>query len=436
MSEAGGESATDSAASRTASPVAEQDPQRLALRQKVLVVLGAAVGLAFGFGPVFLGVMGIVLKPMAASFEWSRADVAILPTLAYAGLAFGAPLSGYIADRRGWNKVIAFSIGLLFLGMMAIAVAPANHAYIIAVGVLIGLVGTATSPAGYIAVISLVFDRRLGMAMGLAMIGTGVGATTLPIIAGMLSELMDWRWTFACVGGLGLVLGWLAHRLIFGVLGRGESRAHSRKELLPVGEGLSLGEALRGYRFWLIAVVAALVGGTTEGAFMHLVSHATDRGVSLSLAAQSAGLMGLGVGVARTGVGLLLDKMFAPLVALCSFFLGAAGLYLLTADIVQFPWLLPLATLLVGLAMGAQGDLVPFLAKRYFGVRAIGSIFGALVGLFAVGAALGTYAYGWSFDLLKSYAPGYQAAAVICGACGLAVLLLGRYRYTPARAAQ
>lgn len=428
---------TDIAAGSTECVLEEQDRLRLTLRQKVLVVLGAAIGLAFGFGPIFLGVMGIVLKPMAASFDWSRADVAILPTLAYAGLALGAPLSGHIADRRGWNKVIAISIGLLFLGMMAIAVAPANHAYIIAVGILIGLVGTATTPAGYIAVISLVFDRHLGMAMGLAMIGIGIGAATLPIIAGMLVELMDWRWTFACIGGLGLVLGWVSHRLIFGVLGAGETAAGSgrtaraAKELLPVGEGLSLSEAVRGYRFWLIAVVAALVGGTTEGAFMHLVSHATDRGVSLSLAAQSAGLMGLGVGVARTGVGLLLDKVFAPLVAMCSFFLGGAGLYLLTTDIVQFPWLLPLSTLLVGLAMGAQGDLVPFLAKRYFGVRAIGSIFGALVGLFAVGAALGTYAYGWAFDLMKSYTPGYQAAAIVCGVCGLAVLLLGRYRFVP-----
>lgn len=426
---------TDNTESPTGSNSENQGYRRLTPRQQVLVIVGAAVGLAFGFGPAFLGITGILLKPMAISFDWGRADISMLPTLAFAGLAVGAPLTGHIADRIGWNRVIALSIVFLSLGMLAVAVAPPNHAYIMAVGLFIGLAGTATSPAGYISVISLVFDRRLGLAMGVAMIGIGIGAVSLPIIAGMLLEIMDWRQVFAVFGGVSLLLGIAGHQLIFRVLGNGNSTAgnsrtaHAAKEDQPTAVGILLSQAVRNYRFWLIGVVSGLVAATIEGAFMHLAAYATDRGVSLALASQSAGMMGLAVGVARPVIGFLLDKIFAPFVALGSLFLGAAGLYLLTADIIQFPWLVPTSAFLVGLAMGAQGDLLPFLAKRYFGVRAFGSIYGALVGIFAIGAGSGTYAYGWSYDLLKSYTPGYQGAALVCGCCGLALLALGRYRF-------
>ncbi len=401
----------------------------------MLVVLGAAVGLACGFGPVFLGVTGIVLKPMAASFDWSRADVAILPMLGLGGASVGAPLIGYIADRTGWNKVIAISIVLFSLGLMVLAGAPASHAFIVTIGILIGMAGAGTTPAGYIAVISLVFDRRLGLALGLAMIGSGVGGAAMPIIAGRLLVLLDWRLTYVCVGGFCLVTGVVAHQLIFRTLANSESAAGSgttgqaAEEVLPAGDGLTLSQAIRDYRYWLIGVVVVLVAGATLGTYVHLVSYATDRGISPALAAQSAGLVGFGIALGRIGVGLMLDKLFAPLVALGSFLLGAAGNYLLTTDILQSAWPLPLAGVLVGLAMGAEGDLVPFLTKRYFGVRAFGSIYGPLMGLAGIGSALGAYAYGWCFDLLQSYTPILQASAIICCICGFAILFLGPYRF-------
>ena len=41
------------------------------------IVAGAALGLAVGFGPMFFSTAGIFLKPMAESFQWTRADVAM-----------------------------------------------------------------------------------------------------------------------------------------------------------------------------------------------------------------------------------------------------------------------------------------------------------------------------------------------------------------------
>lgn len=419
----------------------DDDSGHLTLRDKTLVLVGAALGLACGYGPFFLGVAGVFLKPMAASLDWSRAEVGILPMLSMIGSAIGAPLIGYMADRKGWGKVIAFSIVFLSLGILAVSVVPPNHAYFVTLGLLIGIVGVATTPAGYNAVISLVFERRLGMALGFASIGIGAGVMAMPIVAAKLIEVMDWRQAYACLAGSSLLLGVVAHQLIFRVLHANRSASDSSRsrtanvlmESTHAAEGLSLGQAMRSYRFWLIGVVAALVSGTTLAMLIHLVSYATDRGITLTVAAQAAGLMGVGVAVTRVGVGFMLDKIFAPLVACGALLLSAAGFYLLTGDILQSTWLLPLAAVLVGISQSAEGDLLPFFAKKYFGVRAFGSIYGALFAFVPIGSALGTYLYGWSFDLLKSYLPILQVSAILLFVCSLGTLMLGRYQYATGR---
>lgn len=409
----------------------------LTLNQKVLVLLGAAVGLAGGFGPCFFGVAGIMLKPMAFAFGWNRADVSILPTLGFAGIAISAPLIGYIADRTGWRKVTGISIALFPLGLLALSVSPPSHAWIVAVALLTGVVGAATTAVGYVAILSHVFDRRLGMALGFMMIGNGVGATAMPIVAARLLQFMDWRQAYACIAGLSLLLGVVAYQLIFRILPTAPAVSWSLKRMterksrnaIDAGDGVSLGQAIRSYRFWLIGFIVNIVSGTTLGGIIHLASSGTDRGISPMVAAQAVGLVGFGVAVTRVATGFILDKLFAPLVASISILLGAVGFYLLTTDIAQSVWILPFAALLIGIATGAEGDIIPFLARRYFGIRAFGSIYGALFAISTVGAALGPYVYGLSFDRVKSYMPIHFVAAILCFVCGLAILTLGHYRF-------
>jgi predicted MFS family arabinose efflux permease len=410
---------------------------QMTLRHKMLLVAGAALGLACGFGPVFIGAWVVFLKPMALSLDWSRADVALLPTFGSVGIVIGAPCIGYIADRIGWNKVIAFSVVLFPLSLLAISVAPPSYSYIVGIGLLSGIAGAATTAAGYIAVISRVFDRRLGLALGFSTIGIGVGVMVVPVAATKLLEFMDWRQAYVCIAGSALLLGAVAHQIIFRVMGvdgfaadSDRSRTGSvSKDMADPGQGFSFRQAIGDYRFWLLGIVAAIVLCATGGASQHIAAYVTDRGISPMMAAQAVGLGGLGTMVARLGIGLILDRVFAPFVALCAFLFGAIGLYLLTTDFLQATLALPLAAILIGVVGGAEGDLLPFLVRKYFGIRAFGSIYGSLFGLLVAGSALGSYTYGLSFDILKSYVPILEVSAILCCTCGLAILTLGRYRF-------
>ena len=79
--------------------------------------------------------------------------------------------------------------------------------------------------------------------------------------------------------------------------------------------------------------------------------------------------------------------------------------------------------------MGAESDLLPYMVRRYFGMRSFGSIFGIMFSAYALGSVFGPIAYGFTFDQLQSYAPVTLAAGAACFLSGLAILRMGPYRY-------
>jgi len=391
------------------------------------IVCGAAIGLMFGFGPLFFSVAGVFLKPMATSFGWGRSDVAVLPMFSLIGTTLGAPAVGFLADRLGWSKVIAGSIVLLAVSLGALAVAPANHGYFATVGFLIGFLGSGTTPAGYLGVLPRVFDKRLGMALGFAMIGTGLGGFFAPIAANRLGMFMDWRHWFGACALVVLVLGFVAHRLMFRNLLAQKYFAVDGKAAAAVEAGLTLGEAVRGYRFWLLAIVMFLISSSILGGFVHLAPFVSDRGLGHDVGAQAAGFVGAGLAIARVGLGAVLDRVFAPFVACAAFCVGAVGFAIFLTGAAHVPSLIILAALLLGISTGSEGDLIPFLARKYFGNRSFGSIYGCLFGAATLGGAVGPFLYGLAFDRLGSYAVVHEVSLVACVVGAVAILLLGRY---------
>lgn len=133
--------------------------------------------------------------------------------------------------------------------VLALAFAPASRLYVAIVGFAIGLPGAATTAAGYLAILPRVFDSRLGMALGLGMLGTGVGGFLAPVVAGKLSAIYGWRTSYMMFAALAFIFGVIAHRIIFTNLPE-ESRVNpTRSQDRTDVAGMSLTEALGTYRF-------------------------------------------------------------------------------------------------------------------------------------------------------------------------------------------
>jgi len=91
------------------------------------------------------------------------------------------------------------------------------------------------------------------------------------------------------------------------------------------------------------------------------------------------------------------------------------------------------AAVCLGLAAGAELDLLAFLTSRYFGVTHYGAIFGGIYAFFTVGSGLAPLMYARTFDLLGTYRPILMIAAGFLAIAICLLLSLGKYPQAPVR---
>src|SRR5204862_7210785 len=111
-----------------------------------------------------------------------------------------AVVVGRLCDRLGARRVIL--PGLVLLGLMLLSARAIGsriwELYLFYAA--LGVVGPATTSVPYALVVSRWFDRRRGLALGGMMIGLGLGAIAMPVVAQRLIASFGWRHAFAIVG--------------------------------------------------------------------------------------------------------------------------------------------------------------------------------------------------------------------------------------------
>ncbi|MES2257405.1 MAG: MFS transporter [Pseudomonadota bacterium] len=401
--------------------------------RKISLVVGAGIGMAGGFASLYFSTLSIFLKPIATMFGWGRGQLSAVALLAMIGSALAAPVVGKLIDRYGAQRVTGMSVVLFAAGLACLSQLPGSIFALSLLSFSLGALATATTPPGYLSVFPQHFDKRLGAALGCAMIGIGVGAAAAPLLAQALIAAHGWRESYLWLAGLALVFGLLANLLCFAA----GPRANSSPVARSVGaaesyEGDDLRTAIRTRRFWLIAVALWLVSASALGAMIHLFSLLTDRGIAPAVAAGAVATVGVAAGLGRFATGILMDSFSARIVTACVFILGGGGLATLAlssagTSIVVYT----VAAAFFGLAIGAEGDIIPFLARRYFGRKAFGTIFGCFFSAYMLGAFAGPIAYGIGFDRLGGYTFPLVAASIACLAATCLVLAIGPYRYGP-----
>lgn len=127
----------------------------------------------------------------------------------------------------------------------------------------------------------------------------------------------------------------------------------------------------------------------------------------------------------RVGVGWLLDRFFGARVAFVVNLLAAAGLLLL-AHANSFAAGC-LAAALIGIAVGGEAAITPYLLTRYFGVRGFSTLYGLTWTFYAAAGAVGPIILGRSFDLTGSYASLLTFLSIALALAGTILLSLPRY---------
>jgi MFS transporter, OFA family, oxalate/formate antiporter len=400
-------------------------------RRALQLLVGAGIAMLSGFSVFFPLLLGVFIKPIANEFGWSRGSTALLITLSFAGMTIAAPLLPTLIARLGPRGALVFGYCVLVTGLVLFGVLPGILPLYCLVAFVAGLGSTITTPGGLILIITNAFDRRLGVALGSAMTGLGLGALFMPIIAEKIMGVAGWRTTYLALAGIAAALGVIATTTIFTVI---EPRVRMQTDIREGREQISFGAILMFWRFWIIggALFATTLAAT--GAAGHMPAALGDRGLSSQDAALGAGLIGLGILVGRLGAAVLMDFVFAPLVVLACFMLGAVGFLLVINAPADAKYLLLGGASLIGLVTGSDGDIGPILSRRYFGPEAFERVFGLLFAIWGLGAMIGPWLAGLSYDATGSYRLFMTVAAILSAASGATMLLLGRYQFAPASA--
>lgn len=388
------------------------------------VVFAAALGMFAGFAPVFSSTAGIFFAPLTTEFGWGRAEASLSYAISMLGLALASPVVGRLMDRYGVRRVIGISILLFSASVAGMALQKGQRGPWVTLSFIIGVSGAATSVLGYLAILPQWFDRRLGLAVGTAMCGLGMGAIAMPELSHAAIAAYGWRTAYVLLGVGSLMLSlpaWLLLR---------ENRAIPEREAVSrLGSPdtrASLSTALRSYRLWAIFSMFVLASAATLSFGPHLPSMLIGKGFTAEEAARSASMVGVGLLIGRLVTGFLIDRIHAPYIA-CGFFLaGAIGCYLIRTS--ESYALLMGSCFLIGLTIGAEGDMIAYLVRSYFDLASFGTIFGIAFSGYAVGAVVGPIAVGMVFDRTSSYAGTLALMPWLLAVAGLLALSLGRYR--------
>jgi len=191
--------------------------------------------------------------------------------------------------------------------------------------------------------------------------------------------------------------------------------------------GLTVREALRARTFWLLAISFFIVAAACGGTVAHLVPFLIDRGITPTAATGVLTTIGIALIGGRLLAGYLLDRIFAPYIAVAFFLAPVIGIALLLAASQPIPAVI--GTVLVGIGLGAEVDLIAFLLSRYLGMRSFGEIYGYLFGVFMLGTGLGPFAMGVSFDYTGSYELIFVCFEVALILASILMLRLGPYAF-------
>jgi len=360
----------------------------------VVVGAGALMG-CVAMGTTFS--LAVFLQPMSEATGWSRTGVSTAMTIVFLTMGVGGFGWGALTDRFGPRIVVLSGALLLGLGLALASRATSLLEFQIVYGVLVG--GSAGAIfAPMIATVTGWFEKHRSLAVSLVSAGMGVAPMTISPFARWLISSYDWRTAQLVIAVLAWVLLVPAALLV--------RRAPVAASAAPGmsaegGEGMTVGQALRSPQFIVLALTFFFCCAAHSGPIFHTVSYALACGLPAMTAVtiySVEGLAGLG---GRILFGLLGDRFGARRVVVIGLMVQAlgAGSYYFTRDIGEFY----AVAVLFGMAYGGVMPLYAVIAREYFPMRIMGTVFGAAAMVSSLGMALGPAVGGWIFDTFKGY---------------------------------
>jgi MFS family permease len=369
-------------------------------------------GLAYSYAVFF--------KPLAGYFQWDRAAVSMIYSLAVIIRGAASIGTGWLADKYGARKIMVFCGLMMAAGYLLSSRVSVlwqfffTYAVIEAIG-MSGTMGIGT------AMPSRWFARNRGLALGIVTAGSGLGTFLIVPLAERLVTAFDWSQAFIICGiGSGVLMVAAA---LFLRDPPPVAMATDKKSQSPAA-GVTIAEAFRDSRMWLIIAAFLFFFFGSQIIIIHMVNYATDVGIDPLIAATFVSVIGAVSIFSRLSIGVIAEKigLYLSLAITCLILAATFVLLLFTRSV----WAFYLCAALFGIPYGGEVTQIPLVIGRFFGTRNMATLMGISVFGINLGGAFGAWFAGKIFDMTSSYNWAFIAGIISAMLSIGAVMLLKR----------
>jgi len=394
------------------------------------IVLTAMLGVAFSGTNILLYTVGAIAPELSNTFGWSHGAIQLSSLVSIVVTLISLPIISVLSDRLGVRTVTLWSIVLASVCLFLHAFLPNQILLFYLLVALTAFSCAGTLPITWTKMVTIWFKERLGLALGLTLLGTGLGGAVLkPITAGMISEF-GWRGTYV---GLALIPLILVLPFVIVWFHAPENADDLSDDHTGAEEQDGFAKILTDWRFWVIAIAYLPIGFAVPGLITNMELILGTSGGSERVVVIAAGLFGVFVIIGRIIGGYLLDK-FNPSLVGATLIMSLSIAFLILSGQSLSANMIILAIALAGFGTGVEFDVLSYLISKIFGDVLYNKAFGAAIAVLYIGAAFGPFLFGRTYD-----ANGTFDSILVPTAIGVAVssIMIGcLYRSVPSTAAK
>jgi MFS family permease len=379
----------------------------------------AVAFLTLGMGSSVRAAFSLLFPSIIAEFGWERGLTASVFSVGFILSAATFPLIGMAIDRYGPQRVLAIFAVIVAVGFVMTTLATTPMEFYWSLGLLVVGASSTIAYNGHFVFLPSWFERRRGLAIGIACTGAGVLAMTLFPQLQVLIDLGGWRQACLVIAFILVAViapaNWLLQKRRPEDLGLrpdgapsdGTVAARSNSRIVDpawAATDWTLSRALKTPRFWCFALGFHCALIAWYGVLIHQTKYLLDLGFSSEFSALALGLVPLfGIG-GQLILGALADRIGREWVwtlACVGFFLTYVFLLLLSRyPVAPLVWAMVFAQGFLGYAMTPAIGAIP---ADLFQGRAYGRIFGVIAVFGSSGASLGPLILGVVFDKTGNY---------------------------------
>ena len=145
-----------------------------------LLIFASAFGLSTGVTATMFYSLGAFIPSLETEFGWERGNISLAVTFLTIGLFVAGPFAGKLCDIYGAAKIGAISLlaYALIIATLPLYVETLSVFWIVYFAVAV--IGAGSTPIVLVRPISTLFNRRRGLALGIALTGAGLAGFWVP----------------------------------------------------------------------------------------------------------------------------------------------------------------------------------------------------------------------------------------------------------------